>query len=225
MSPPDTNRILWAQSIAPCAILVCFLNFATAHAQQRSHDFYAPRTGSELEFFRNVEGYHLEPGRQKMLKGSYEYAAADLVFILGVYPNHPRALDLMSQVCQRWKNSARCDADDWFEKAVAVNPNIATTYVVLGLHYHRNGKLTEAIRSYKKAVELEPRSLNAYYNLGLAYVDQRQFTLANDAAQHAYALGAPLPGLRDKVKAAGAWQPIGRSVDAGQGDPPSPKAP
>src|ERR1700694_1382401 len=136
MSFRDTTRILFARSIVLCAILACPLISATADAQEgRSHDFYTPRKGSDQEYFRNVEGYHLEPGRQDMAKGAYEYAVANFAFILGVYPNHPRALDLMSQACQRWKSNPRCDADGWFEKALAINPNVATTYVLLGLHY------------------------------------------------------------------------------------------
>jgi tetratricopeptide (TPR) repeat protein len=193
---------------ALCALLACSVFLADARAQQNSNDYYAPRKGSSEETFQNVQNYHLGPGKEALATGAYTYAVANFEFILNHYPNHPLALDLMSQTCALWKNTPRCDADAWFEKAIGVNPNAAPTYIVLGLHYHRRGKFAEEIHSYQKALELQPQSLNAYYNLGLAYAAQKQYALANEAAQHAYALGAQLPGLREKLKSDGAWKPI-----------------
>ena len=211
------KRAPGSKSAMLCATLASWLVFGLAHAQQGDLDFYAPREGADAQLFRNVEGYHLEPGRQDLANRNYRGALANSEFILDMYPNHPRALDLISQVCTAWK-SPRCDADARFERAVARNPNAATTYIVLGFHYHRNGKVEQAIASYKHALELEPGSLNAYYNLGLAYVAQKQYALGNEAAQHAYALGAQLPGLRDKLKAVGAWQPIDAAAQPSRGD-------
>ncbi len=196
----------WALStIVPIAI-GCISAAGPASAQQGNLDYYVPREGQAAQLFRNVEGYHLEQGRLKMGARNFSGAFEDFDFILGYYPNHPTVLDLASQLCAQYK-FPRCDMDARFEQAVARNPKVATTYVLMGIHYHRVGKIDAAIRSYKQALEIKPDSFNAYYNLGLAYVEQKQFALANNAAQHAYALGAPLPGLREKLKAVGAWQP------------------
>jgi tetratricopeptide (TPR) repeat protein len=222
MNLSNTNRPGRVQLSALCALLACSVFFTVAHAEQGNFDYYAPRKGSAEELFQNVQNYHLEPGREDMLKGAFQYALANFEFILRYYPNHPRALDLLSQTCNAWKNNPRCDADGWFERAIAVNPNAAPTYIVLGLHFHRSGKFADEIRSYKKALELQPQSLNAYYNLGLAYVAQKQYSLANEAAQHAYALGAPLPGLKDKLKAVGAWKPLDLPPPPAEANPPSP---
>jgi hypothetical protein len=52
--------------------------------------------------------------------------------------------------------------------------------------------------------------MNAHYNLGLEYLDQRRLDLANIHAQAAYALGYPLPGLKEKLVRAGQWRELPR---------------
>jgi tetratricopeptide (TPR) repeat protein len=128
--------------------------------------------------------------------------------MLNAFPNHPQALLLMIQLCAQWKTPV-C-ADDLagrFDRAVAVNPRAPGTFIVYGIYQQRKGAYGEAIKSYKRALELDPDSVNAHYNLGLAYFDAKQYDLANVHAQQAYRLGAPLPGLRDKLKKAGRWNP------------------
>ena len=43
------------------------------------------------------------------------------------------------------------------------------------------------------------------YNLGLVYVRKKDFDRAREAAKLAYGLGIPLPGLKNKLAAAGQW--------------------
>jgi tetratricopeptide (TPR) repeat protein len=189
------------------------------HAQTRSLDYYAPReTEADQRVLRNVEGYHLQPGIDHLRAREFRQAMAEFEFILAVYPNHPRALMLLSDVCEQ-SRSMECTnaADSWFEKAVAINPNAAATYVMFGIYNHKSHRLDAAIKSYKRALELSPNSVNANYNLGLAYFEQKQYALANEVAQRAYASGASLPGLRDKLKTVGAWHPLE------SGDSPSPE--
>jgi hypothetical protein len=49
---------------------------------------------------------------------------------------------------------------------------------------------------------------NTHYNLGLAYLAQKQYQKANLHAQKAYQADFPYPALRDKLRQAGAWQPL-----------------
>ena len=77
-----------------------------------------------------------------------------------------------------------------FENAIAVNPDVAATYVLQGIYLYRAKRLPAAVTSLEKAVKLDPDSLNAHYNLGLVYFETKQFELANAHAQRAYQLGA-----------------------------------
>src|SRR5207249_7460936 len=142
------------------------------------------------QLFRNVEGYHLQPGIDNMGKKEYSSAKANFEFILNYYPNHPRALSLLSEVCDV---RSRCDVDEWFEKAIGRNPNAPQTYLINAVHLQRRNHLSEAIDNYRKAISLNPAEPYAHYNLGLAYFDAKEFALANREAQIAAFLGVRLP--------------------------------
>jgi tetratricopeptide (TPR) repeat protein len=211
--------ILAASILTSCVLSV-------AHAQKTTSDYYAAKADKTGDAKRlgTVEQYHLEQGDQKFRVGRYDAALQEFEFILGEYPNHPRALLLLAEMCSKWK-SPTCNVDGLFEKAVDVNPRVAATYVVRGLYYHRTGRLDNAIASYNRALELDPNSLNANYNLGLAYFDQKQYARANEAAQRAYLNGAPLPGLRNKLQSVGAWHSLDAAAPTSGNQAPSVAAP
>jgi tetratricopeptide (TPR) repeat protein len=119
----------------------------------------------------------------------------------------------MAENCERWK-SPRCNADEFFQRAIARGPDIAGTYVVYGIYLLRVGRPNDGIENLKRAIEIDPDSMNAHYNIALAYLDAKQYQLANEHAQKAYALGAQLPGLRDRLKRAGHWQPAAPATAA-----------
>jgi tetratricopeptide (TPR) repeat protein len=62
------------------------------------------------------------------------------------------------------------------------------------------------VRRFKEANGLLGDDLNVHYNLGLAYFELKDYDQALEHAKRAYALGHPLPGLRDKLKRAGKWE-------------------
>jgi tetratricopeptide (TPR) repeat protein len=185
--------------------ILAFASFSAPAADQDRHDndYY---TNVNKSILSTVERYHLGPGEEKLNAKHYIAAQADFQFILNYYPNHPRALLLMAELCETWK-SPTCDLEQVFNRAVARNPNIATTFVIIGIDQERTKRIPAAIESFKHALAIEPDSVNANYNIALAYLDSGQYDLANEHAQKAYALGAPLPGLRDRLERAGHWQP------------------
>lgn len=201
-----------AFNLAAAVLTTCLLGgtspVATA-AEGHSRDYYNPGTSqADVEWFKNVHSYHLQPGIMEMRPGRYDAALQHFEFILNAYPNQPEVLNLLSELCVvRWK-SPTCDADPWFQKAIAQNPSIARTYLVYGIHQLRKGQPAEAIVTLNRALEMEPDSVNAHYNLGLAYFEVKDYVKANAHAQASYRLGAKVPGLRDKLVKAGHWKPI-----------------
>lgn len=168
----------------------------------RYHESYA----RPEQFLRTVEYGHLGLGQQKLHTGNYEGAFHEFDYVLRGFPNHPQGLLGMEEVCRKRK-SPRCMMDEYFAKAVAVNPNAAGTYVAQGIYFARSGRYPAAIDSYKRALELQPDSGNTHYNLGLAYLETEQYELANQHAQTAYRLGFQLRALRDKLQRVGHWKP------------------
>jgi tetratricopeptide (TPR) repeat protein len=193
---------------APAAALL--IVSAGAFAQGAGgFDYYAPRTdNADITRLKNVEGYHLAPGQSKMARREYYYAQQEFEFILHYYPNHPKGLSLLSDLCEKYGDK-RCDAaaEAWFDKAIKLNPEVGQTYLLYGIHLHRKRQLEQAVKAYRRAIELAPSSVNAHYNLGLAYVDLKQYDLANQHAQRSYQLGAYTPGLKNKLEKVGKWNP------------------
>jgi tetratricopeptide (TPR) repeat protein len=201
-------RTYWTKLAAPTAALL-FVSVGAFAQGGGGYDYYAPRTDSaEVTRLNNVEGYHLAPGQTKMARREYYYAQQEFEFILHYYPNHPKGLALLSELCQKYGDK-RCDAaaDARFDQAIKLNPQIGQTYLLYGIHLHRKRQLDEAVKAYRRAVELAPSSVSAHYNLGLAYVDLKQYDLANQHAQKSYQLGAYTPGLRNKLEKVGKWNP------------------
>jgi hypothetical protein len=172
----------------------------------KANDYYAAlATGAT----KGVDQFHLGPCEKRLGARDYPKAMGECNFILKIFPNHPTALALMSQICEQWK-SPTCMLDDYFQNAIAINPRVADTYVILGIHLHHVQQYSKAIESYRHALQLDPNLTNAHYNLALAYLKTKQFDLANAHAQRAYALGASLPGLRNMLKEAGHWDPTAK---------------
>jgi Tfp pilus assembly protein PilF len=192
---------LWAIGIV--APLVAGL----AGAQPVDNDYY---TTTDITLLRTVERYHVVPAQEKIRTKFYSAARADIDFVLRYFPNHPKGLLLMAQMCADGVTQ-HCDLDVVFEKAIAINPNVAGTYVTQGVYLHRVKRYREAIASYQRALAIDPDSINGHYNLALAYLETKQYDLANQEAQRAYALGAPFPGLRDRLKQSGQWKPVAAS--------------
>jgi tetratricopeptide (TPR) repeat protein len=188
-----------------CAIAIASsIAAGPLRAQPVDNDYYASK-GTPL--LRTVEAYHLGPAEEKLKLRQYSQARSELAFILRYFPNHPRALLLLGQLCTEWK-APECLPDFVFEKAIHVRPDEPSVYIVHGIYLHRTKRYKEAIASYERGLALDPDSMNGHYNLALSLLETRQYALANEHAQRAYALGAPLPGLRQRLQKAGHWKPL-----------------
>jgi tetratricopeptide (TPR) repeat protein len=175
-------------------------------ASQRVYDYYNPSSHPSPRLLGNVEGYHLNPAREGLIEKDYVKAGNNIRFILDYFPNHPVGLALLTQfVLETHKYNF---AKEYFNRALTLFPNNASTHGIYGVYLHRQGKLDDAITQYRKAISLQKDYSEAYYNLGLALLDKGKAEEANKAAQTAYTLGYPLPGLRKKLKKQGAWKPL-----------------
>lgn len=215
--PIETNRVMY-QVRSATAVVATYLTLSPlAYGQLQNEctdrwcnwDYYSATADPDrANTLRNEEKFHLSPGIQQLYQRQYGVAWAEFLHILRVFPNHPVALDRLSQLCESWKHPKCSEGlDERFERAITVNPGAAGTYAVIGIAQLRSKKPKLAVESCKKALKINPNSVNAHYTLGLAYFELKQYSLANEHAQKAYGLGAPLPGLRDKLRSAGQWKP------------------
>jgi len=61
------------------------------------------------------------------------------------------------------------DAIADYDKAIALDPNVALAYTNRGSAYYRKGEYERAIADHSKAIAIDPNHANAYYNRGVAY--------------------------------------------------------
>ncbi len=154
-----------------------------------------------------VEKYHLGPAREKANrtdKKAATYAWEDIEFILRHFPNHPQALLIATELSLRLNERARVQR--YMDRAVGFDPRPAEPWIIYGIFLHRWGDYAGAVEKYQEAVKRNPDHPEAWYNLGLAYFALKRYDEAEEAARKAYALGYPLPGLREKLKRVGHWE-------------------
>jgi hypothetical protein len=164
-----------------------------------------------------VEGAHFFPNVEYLRKGtshpSRRYTVVpggEIDYTLRAFPNHPRALLAMS----RWSIQEKLDpppgakatVDCYFQSAISFRPDDSMVRVIYGIHLTEKKQLDKALAQFQKAKELGAESSSMYYNLGLAYFGIKRYPEALEAAHKAYALGFPLPGLRNLMEREGVWQ-------------------
>ena len=134
----------------------------------------------------------------------------EFLYTLEHFPNHHRALASMAKLGLRQKSAqphgARYTVSCYFERAIAFAPHDVTARMVYGNYLLATGQDAMALEQLDAASRLAPEQATVQYNLGLMYVKKKEYDKASVHAQKAYALGFPLPGLKNKLKAAGKWR-------------------
>ncbi len=198
-----------------------------AEATTLNNNYYAAPGNTDLmQLLRNNEEAHLGKAKADLATGKphrIEYAVADFGYILSRWPNHPQALLGMFDAA-RLLNRPQL-FQQYSKAAIEVAPDAAPTYVIIGTYLMRQGNTKDAEPLLTKALQLDPESINAHYNLGLLYAQTKRLDLANRHAQKAYSMGHPMPGLRKRLEAEGAWKPLPAEPEAPAATPAPPPGP
>lgn len=168
------------------------------------------RTRAEhIENFNLVEGAHFTEAVENGIKGSSGQIGGDLDYTLRAIPNHHRALAAMARIAVRTKSvmlpGAKYPVECYFERAMRFTPNDGGVRAEFGNYLYALGKPDKAFAAFKDAAAMEPENAAINYNLGLAYFNRKDYAKSLPYAKKAYALGFPLPGLKNKLVAAGQW--------------------
>ena len=162
-----------------------------------------------------VETYHFTPDVETLRGGSTGALGSDLDYTLRAFPNHHRALNAIANLALKLRVAkppgAQYTVDCYFDRALRFAEDDGTVRIIYGVYLSRTNRMRDAVRAFEAARAYEPDNANLYYNLGLAYLDLKDYSKALENAQRAYQLGAALPGLRNRLQAAGKWsEPSGR---------------
>lgn len=153
-----------------------------------------------------VEEAHFTAEVERGLRGTTGNIGGDLDYTLRAIPNHHRALATMGNLSIRLKTpqlpSARYPAECYFDRAIRFAPDDGVVRAAYGNFLFALGKSDKAISMFKSALDLEPDNATINYNLGLLYLKSKNYDKATEYADKAYALGFPLPGLRNQLAVA-----------------------
>lgn len=87
------------------------------------------------------------------------------------FPKNIEAYNILAQILTEQQQYDK--ADEFFEKAIAISPNIASLYVHRGLlHLQWNGDISKALELLNKAIEVDSKCELAYETLGTIQVQR-----------------------------------------------------
>lgn len=170
---------------------------------------------SDKDKLQIVEQHHLTPEVINLVRGSSGAIGGDLGYTLRAFPNHHVALNAMIRLGEKEKTAkpsgSKYSVECWLQRAMKFRSDDAVVRMLYASYLSKAGKRGEALNQLDEAGQLGIDGANANYNMGLIYFDLKEYEKSLLYAQHAYNLGYPLPGLRDKLKKAGKWreQPAG----------------
>ncbi len=174
-----------------------------------------------------VEKFHFTAPVENLTRGLSGTLGDDISYTLEHFPNHHRALASMAKLGLREKapqpRGAKYPVDCFFERAIRFKANDPVVRAIYGAYLLAGGQNEAALLQLREAARLGPDNPTTHYNLGLMYVKKKEYALALEHAHEAYALGFPLPGLKNKLTAAGQWRepadaPAPTPVAAGDAD-------
>jgi hypothetical protein len=179
------------------------------------------------ETLRTVEKFHFTADVEALRRGqSSESIGRDLEFVLTYFPNHARALNALLRLAKREKSERpgglTDSVDCWFDRAIQFRADDSAVRLLHALwlvHGKDRAAATQALEVARKTAPAN--SANYFYNLGLGYLEVGDTDRALEAAHRAYALGYPLPGLRERLRKLGKWKPA-VEAPAVQQDAPAP---
>lgn len=156
-----------------------------------------------------VENEHFTPYIENLEKGKTSSAINDIGYTLMTWPNHHRALHSAMKFrmgLKKWpEDSQYPPAECQLQKAIKFSPNDPVPYIMYGLMLHKAKQYEKALFVYTAANRLNPNDILTLYNMGLTQVALEQYDAALKTAETVYAAGMPLPGLKNKLIAAGQW--------------------
>jgi len=159
---------------------------------------------------RVVEEHHFDKGVETLTKGLSTTPMGDIDFVLKAFPNHHRALQsamTYSLRHKKWPAGVKeLPVECYLQRAAKYSPRDAVVHRLLGYYMHKRGNLDMALKHNKRALDLQPFDIMTQYNTGLILADLERYKQAKQYAQPLYDAGLTLPGLKNKLIAAGHWK-------------------
>ena len=156
------------------AVMVLFLVASVSYGQTVNKDYikgidYA----TQGEFQKAAEEFKKVPENDPLFPGA-ELCLKHIEYALGKGVENGAIINLFKGIVY-FQIKKYDEAITEFKKAIAVDPDFARAYVVLGSAYDAKGMPAEATAMWKNAVGVDPNDSWAYINLGTMYLNKKLF--------------------------------------------------
>jgi tetratricopeptide (TPR) repeat protein len=91
------------------------------------------------------------------------------------------------------------NAVSYYQKGLAIYPNIDADWYNYGVSNSNLGKVDEAVNAYKRALAINPKHRNSLYNLATIYLSRKDFKNALDCFLRAYEIEPDFMDIAFKV--------------------------
>lgn len=160
----------------------------------------------------NVETHHFSSDVEQLKRGvttDVLNLGQDIAYVLGVFPNHHRALLAMMRLSEKDKNDQPRNSgrpiECWFDRAVRFAKDDTVARLMYALWLRKKGRVEESIYQTKTAeADAEDNPLT-HYNVGISYFELGQYDQAAAAARRAQELGMARPDLINRLKSINRW--------------------
>lgn len=174
----------------------------------RTEDLVWDYNDSRSEYRINgVEMNHFNEDVEHLRKGMTAPLPRDIDFVLRYVPNHYRALTSMAEWQSRNPGLMNTETtvlsvDCYFQRAITFRPSDSRLHVLYAVYLQKNKRLNDAREQYDLVAGTEDETADVFYNRGLLELDLGNIEAAKKYADQAYALGYPLPGLKNRLNKA-----------------------
>ena len=161
----------------------------------------------------NVETNHFTPQVEQMIRGvttGVTDMGKDVAYVLGVFPNHPRALITMMRLGEKDRNDQPRGADRsiecYFDRAVRYARDDTVARLLYAMWLRKKGRTEDSLAQtrFAEGVAVKENPLT-HYNIGMSYFELGQYDQAAAAALRARDLGLDRPELIDRLKGVKKW--------------------
>lgn len=87
----------------------------------------------------------------------------------------PKALELYYKGVDESKSENHQKAIDYFEKAIAIDPEFAFAWDNIGISYRKLGNYDKALNAYKRSLEIDPTGLMPLQNIAIVYRFKKEY--------------------------------------------------
>jgi tetratricopeptide (TPR) repeat protein len=95
--------------------------------------------------------------------------------LLATVKNEPRNAEALSQLANTYFDAERWDdAIQWYERALAVNPNDPNVSTDLGVSYYYTNRTDEALAQFEKSLKVDPKHTKTLLNKGIVLAFGKQ---------------------------------------------------